>query len=1778
MRRFTLVVLSFVLFGSLVFEVYGQKGPRIVNDFGERSVKKADFQARKSKGRVARKSTPSHAYLTLQRAPTKAIMEQIEKVGNLKINSLAQTHKDENKKYFVYLVRCHAGIEHSLDLLAESRLEHIVYGISPVENNDKVTRKIFENRGFEKGEKSEGNKIFALVRFYPDFDRNTADSLILMYCDSIIETSKNRSHFVVTAESHKLLKLSRHKGVMSVREYKMYHEPLIQEGRALIGVDSVQRFNLQSISFPPDTTSYWRPYTALTGEGITVGVYDTGIDSTRLDFREWNSQSGDLYNSGMSFGTILNNTALRGYRSIGRRGWYMSSPYRGSTFHGTHVASIIGGNGWETTNSPEKFGYRGIAPKVKFFADEMVHRSERYTHISNHSHTLGDQLYYGAAEAELDNNIYNNRKIVVVGAGNSGLLGHQKGYYSMANNAKNCITVGATYSIMIHEGRPLRAERSSMGPTRDGRIKPDVMAPGYSHRLPLINNEHPMIVWLDSVAIIGESGDLKARWGFQNGTMGWGGSHLWDPVSKIRNVTTVNSALRFEVFSFDDAYIWSDTISKFTANGTNPRCRQNDTLLLRYRIEIPPQQSVSVIDELGLEFFWRADSDNKLNGYYRGQTGEFPIPTNTGTEFTTVKICLGDLIGDWKNEYSDTGYHNNLVAMRIDFKGAARGGGILGAAPGAGNYVRAGGTSAAAPHVTGVLALMLEKYKRNYLNPVGLSVDTHAFWNSTAKALLIHTATDMIKETPYPFETPNPDTKAPIVYHKGPDYATGWGLVNAKKAIDYVDTTLFKQDSIDHTEVIIYKFNKTGLGDTRISLVWDDPAKTSFGAHSFSNATEPKLINNLDLHVIDPSGKKHLPWVLDPLPQPHQIFENQTDFLGLNGIDPIHPSDIKPARKGIDSLNNVEVVDIENAPSGVYTVVITATELGWPLQHFSLVADYPLVKDTTHNLGWRKEIREAKSGDVIVIPHGEYTLYGSHSVPDTALGVTLKIEAGTKLYLMSNAEIWVGSSGKIEGAENVLVSSQIIQYNTPEPREPQDGDNIIGLFGNLCDALSRGELGRTTKVGPGIYNFNHVGDEGLIGVVHQDRTKSSIIRMGFEDSAPGCGHIPQFREGSKTLIRNMRIEINGDHYAGQTVLTTYGSGIGVYENVIFDLHSSDGTGKNVTAIRLGLAGEGYPLTGNIEFRYCVFKGFETAVMVNDPMYREESPVFKETIFESNGTDLRFRTGSSAFCELEENRLNSVVVGDIRHTGTAINTLKSSHCVPVGITTRANLPVADPGLVDPFISDFRLTGTSPLIAAGTDLNDVGAQSSNAVFTFSRFLDGRVDFGNGQMVRFENGKLTFNNLGNAVEFRAASTLNLRPVYELRFKGGLARRPSEVTTWIKNGAAVPPLPDGYLVWDAAANGVQTAKLHRIELPASGSVTRRAVPDVIAPAPVSGINIVEESGDVVLKWRRNREPDMARYKIFRAPVTEPHRTVQIASLPAHLIEYRDKGRNKNANVYTIVAYDSTGNMSSQANNSSKVYNFTGFDASRRDTLRVTPAGVTVQIHNPNYQHGAMITVRNRGHNDSLVVEWYGSTDQNNSGCMEQKRNLFGNGAQINNFVSPKLGNGTVLVNIRSVTNKSYLVDIEIFNWRNGLGCLGYTVTPPNNPSGNTGGQTGNSNKIYNFSGSNASKKDTLKVTPAGVTVQIQNLDYLHGALITVRNKGHKDSIIVNWYGVTDQNQTGCQNHSRNLFGNGAQINNIASPKTGNGTVHVNIRSATKESYLADIEIFNWRNGRGCQ
>ncbi len=209
--------------------------------------------------------------------------------------------------------------------------------------------------------------------------------------------------------------------------------------------------------------------TDLDGSGQIVAVADSGLDEDHGDF-----------------GTrVVGNYDVIGDGSTADR----------HSGHGTHVACTVLGDG-------TKGGYAGVAPDAELYFQAMENDntgnfvSPSLNYLLNSAYNAGARIHtnsWGSAatstqgqytsEAEaVDDRSFNYDKVsngqegltILFAAGNDG---PNSGTIGSPSTAKNVVTVGnhqARYS-----GAPDNLmSGSSRGPTDDGRIKPDVIAPG----------------------------------------------------------------------------------------------------------------------------------------------------------------------------------------------------------------------------------------------------------------------------------------------------------------------------------------------------------------------------------------------------------------------------------------------------------------------------------------------------------------------------------------------------------------------------------------------------------------------------------------------------------------------------------------------------------------------------------------------------------------------------------------------------------------------------------------------------------------------------------------------------------------------------------------------------------------------------------------------------------------------------------------------------------------------------------------------------------------------------------------------------------------------------------------------------------------------------------------------------------------------------------------------------------------------------------------------------
>jgi Subtilase family/Secretion system C-terminal sorting domain len=209
-------------------------------------------------------------------------------------------------------------------------------------------------------------------------------------------------------------------------------------------------------------------------------------------------------------------------------------------------------------------------------------------------------------------------------------------------------------------------------------------------------------------------------------------------------------------------------------------------------------------------------------------------------------------------------------------------------------YGTLGGTSMAAPVVTGVSALLVERFRQinSGANPPA----------ALLKAIMCNTAEDL--------------------GNVGPDYTYGFGLLNARKSIEAIESNKYFLGNTNSNFIINVPSSAAKL---KVMLYWADaPANISS-----ANA----LVNDLDLKVIDPATIAHLPLVLNAAP------------TAINAL----------ATEGPDHLNNIEQVVINNPSAGSYTLNVNLFNIPQGPQNFivtyqidvnGVTVEYPFGEET----------------------------------------------------------------------------------------------------------------------------------------------------------------------------------------------------------------------------------------------------------------------------------------------------------------------------------------------------------------------------------------------------------------------------------------------------------------------------------------------------------------------------------------------------------------------------------------------------------------------------------------------------------------------------------------------------------------------------------------------------------------------------------------------------------------------------------------------------------------
>ncbi len=183
------------------------------------------------------------------------------------------------------------------------------------------------------------------------------------------------------------------------------------------------------------------------------------------------------------------------------------------------------------------------------------------------------------------------------------------------------------------------------------------------------------------------------------------------------------------------------------------------------------------------------------------------------------------------------------------------------------DYYTIGGTSMAAPNVTGSLLLLQQHYK---------SLHHDIFMKAaTLKGLALHTADDAGPQ--------------------GPDAVFGWGLLNAKKAAETITQkgkkTKIEELTLTTGQTDTIKVFSDGKSPLLASISWTD---IPGDINTSLNSSTPTLVNDLDIRVLDSETTFY----------PYRLTGPTTSTKKDNKVDPF------------------ERIDIPNA-SGSYTIIIS---------------------------------------------------------------------------------------------------------------------------------------------------------------------------------------------------------------------------------------------------------------------------------------------------------------------------------------------------------------------------------------------------------------------------------------------------------------------------------------------------------------------------------------------------------------------------------------------------------------------------------------------------------------------------------------------------------------------------------------------------------------------------------------------------------------------------------------------------------------------------------------
>ncbi len=219
------------------------------------------------------------------------------------------------------------------------------------------------------------------------------------------------------------------------------------------------------------------------------------------------------------------------------------------------------------------------------------------------------------------------------------------------------------------------------------------------------------------------------------------------------------------------------------------------------------------------------------------------------------------------------------------------------------DYLWMSGTSMASPSSAGIGLLVAQEYQR--------VTDGYDIRHDVLKSVLVNTSVD--------------------IERKGPDYESGFGKVDAFRAVEVVKSLstnypLIHIDNISNAQTKVFSFNMSKSGTFKSTISWVDPEANP--------ASTKTLVNDLDMWLEDSYGKKYYSYTLDK----------------------DHPYDIAKQNR-FNRVDNVEQVEVKNLPAGEYKLVVKGYQIVTSAQDFTIASNVCISKNSNMNIPTNSNIK-----------------------------------------------------------------------------------------------------------------------------------------------------------------------------------------------------------------------------------------------------------------------------------------------------------------------------------------------------------------------------------------------------------------------------------------------------------------------------------------------------------------------------------------------------------------------------------------------------------------------------------------------------------------------------------------------------------------------------------------------------------------------------------------------------------------------------------------------------